>query len=265
MKFKERVKEEEKKWRELEKIYAEKYLDNVKELARLKGAVEFKYGVAINADFFEIVDELKKVIWNLVIFDPPYIKTHHSDYVTRDIYSFNKDEYYSKFIPMASKAIAPLVNDSLILFCGTTAVIPFTIALCKEGLSMRQICMWLYKNMMPKDVIDTPAVACEPFVWFGPQGKKATFKEYRTRDMKYRLDEKGLWGTNVFLAATGEKGQAKSRPLYERIVKAFGYPPVLDPMAGWMTTAVVCEKLGFPWVCVEIRKEIFEEGIRRIK
>ena len=180
----------------------------------------------------------------------------------RDIYDFTDEEYYRKFVPALCETIAPLTHDSLILFNSVPGIPAFLYHLLKNGLSLRMINVWLYDNPRPGSSKDGPVVIAEPFLWFGVKGKKATYKSYRLRSDK----KSELRGTNLYVAPNVySMPQGKHEKLFERIIQEYGNPPVLDPMAGGLTTAVVCEKLEIPWVCIEIRKDIFDKAIRRIK
>ena len=253
--------EADKKRKEL----ASKFKDVVKKLAKGKDAVEFEHGVAIKGDTMKLLPELKKIPWGLVVWDPPYLQTDgKAEKLFKELEgTTSKENFYGKYIPDTVEKIAPLVHDSMILFGGDMTGLPFIIELARHGVTLRRSNVWLRNMPKPRFTYgESPIIAGEIFYWLGKTGEKATYHSYRLPNVKG-----GDWkGANIYAYSQhSEYPYVKPRKLLYQAMQDFGNPPVLDPMAGWMTAGLVSERLGLPWVCIEIRPEIFEQGIKRFK
>lgn len=240
----------------------------------------------INADIFSGLDSIPNSSVDLIFIDPPYNIGKNFN-TTKDKWKTDKD-YLNWSYKWIDKCIEKLKNNGAMYIMTATQFMPYFDIYIREKMTILSRIVWHYDSsgVQAKKYFGS---LYEPILFCVKDEKNYCFNaseilvEAKTGAKRKLIDYRkpiptqysstkipgNVWEfPRVRYRMEEYENHPSQKPvaLLERIVKASSKKgdTVLDPFAGTFTTSFVCRELGRKSIGIEIDKDYYNVGLRRV-
>lgn len=237
----------------------------------------------ICGDSFEVIPTLEDNSISLAFLDPPYdMKLNKKELIKKIDGGYyntvnedwdNIEDYYQYSLDYLSLLKSKLHENGTIWLCGTYH------GIFKAGHALQELGYWILNNITWIKTPPTPnftgtrfCQSTETIIWAKKSEKsKYTFNYQELKLLNNGKQMRSDWYFPPPRKMRNEQGEninhaQKPEELIALILKASTKPgdKILDPFAGTLTTAVVCERMGLDYVMIEQDEKQIEFGKTRL-
>ena len=192
---------------------------------------------------------------NAIVTDPPYgISRKNNLHTMRNRQGVDFGEWDKNFDPTSwLKAAYDLLdeNGSMIIFCGFRQLSTITDALEALGCEVKDQCVWIKSNPMPRNIGRRYVGGIENFIW-AVKSPKSKWVFNKSSDKPY---ERSVYESPV-LAGSERTSHPTQKPLsiMKRIIELHTNKGdvVLDPFMGSGSTGVAANELEREFIGIEL-------------
>ena len=202
-----------------------------------------------------------------IVTDPPYGISRKNNFHTMsnrqgvDFGEWDKDFNPTSWLKPAYDLLKD--NGSMIIFCGFRQLSTITDALESLGCEVKDQCVWVKSNPMPRNRERRYVGGIENFIW-AVKSPKSKWVFNKSADKPY---ERSIYESPV-LAGAERTAHPTQKPLsiMKRIIEIHTNEGdvVLDPFMGSGSTGVAANELGRAFIGIELEDEWYNVATSRL-